>query len=127
MKHIVKGHCHCGLSVRADVIRESEFRCKRDHVSKIADVVDDMTLKIANRKRAHAEMVPLPARSPSGLARPEGRNARMIQVKAETLAAALGKGQALVQTRKMLESATKKEDAQLIVYYKFLIAEIEAV
>lgn len=125
-KHVVKGHCHCGLAVSIDVIREERFKCKQGHESEVADIVDDMTWKIANRKRAHAEMRPLPARTTSGLARPEGRHARIIQVKAATLVAALGKSQAKIQTEKLLQSAKDKQDSKLITYFQFLIAEIDA-
>jgi hypothetical protein len=90
-------------------------------------VVDDMTYKVANRKRILAELSPLPAKTPVNMTRPTGRHARLIQSKAETQVAALGKSAARNQATKMLESATEKQDAGLIQYFQYLIAEIEAV
>jgi hypothetical protein len=127
-KHIVKGACPtCGSAMSIDAIREDRFKCKNEHEFEVADIVDDMTWKIANRKRAHAEMKALPPRKPVSANRPTGRHARLIQSKAETQVACLGKSQARIQATKMLESAKAKMDAGLIEYFQFLIAEIEAV
>lgn len=127
-KHILRGKClECGKAMSVDVLRSDKFVCPAGHASPVADIVDDMTWKIANRKRAHAEMEPLPAKSDrSGYARPQGPLAKLCANRAIILVEKLGKSEALRHAGVMLKSAMSNGNDAQVKMQMGLIAEIEA-
>lgn len=128
-KHIIRGRCLlCSKIVQVDVLRADKFTCRDNHDSAIADVVTEMTFKIANRMRAHAELEPLPEKSDrSGYARLKGELGKMAANRARILVEKLGKSEAKRQAGKLLESAVAGGQTGQIEYQRGLIAEIEAI
>lgn len=127
-KHIVKGICtECGAAMSVDVIRADQFQCRKGHVHGVADIIADITLKLANRARYHAELPPLPGKSDkSGFKRPKGEIGKLTTNKARVVVDKLGKSEALRHAGKLLESAVNGGNQAQIEYQQGLIAEIEA-
>lgn len=127
-KHFVKAPCpECGAAMSIDVIRVTEFKCKKGHVSSVADVTDELTFKVANRQRVLLDLPPLPGKSDrSGFKRPKGELAKMLTNRARVLVEKLGKSEAKRHAGKMLDSAVNSDNPAQIEFQQGLIAEIEA-